>query len=202
MKRITASILMIFAIALTACGTSPTSTSTISKNSSNTALTELQLAVGILKLESTEKEVTAEQAPELLMIWQVYADLSQSDTAAQEEIDALAEQVQETLTADQIQAIRDMQITQQDAAALTQGSTVTSVSQTSSNTTTQAAGMPAGGPPDGGGIPSDFGGGAGATTSTNKTSNAQTNSSLKSSVGVPSALVEILIQALQKKITS
>ena len=202
MKRITASILMIFAIALIACSASPTSTSTSSKNSSNTALTELQLAVGILKLESTEKEVTAEQAPELLMIWQVYADLSQSDTAAQEEIDALAGQVQETLTADQIQAIRDMQITQRDAAALAQGSILASVSQTRSNTTTQAGGMPAGGPPDGGGIPSDFGGGAGTTTSTNKTSNAQTSSSLKSSVGVPSALVEILIQALQKKITS
>jgi len=201
-KRIATSILMILAIALTACGAAPASTSTSSTNSSKTALTELQLAVGILKLESTEKEVTKEQAPELLMIWQVYADLNQSDTAVQTEIEALAEQVQETLTADQIQAIRDMQITQRDAAAFTQGSTVTSVSQTSSNTTTQGGGMPAGGPPDGGGIPSDFGGGAGATTSTNKTSNAQAGSDLASSASVPSALVEMLIQSLQQKVAS
>ena len=204
MKHIAASILMIFAIALTACGAVSANSSINATNSSTASLSGLQLAVGILKLENTEKEVTAEQAPELLMLWQVYADLSQSDTAAQAEVDALVTQTQEALTADQLQAIRDMQITQRDATALTQGSTVTSVSQTQSNSTTtsQSGGNPAGGPPNGGGIPLDFGGVAGTTTSTNRISNAQTSQSLASSANIPSELVEMLLQSLKQKVAA
>ena len=204
MKKITASLLLILAIALTACGVTATNTSINATNSSTASLSGLQLAVGILKLENTEKEVTVEQAPELLMLWQVYADLSQSDTAAQAEVDALVAQTQETLTMDQLQAIRAMQITEQDATVLTQGSTVTSVSQTKNNSTTtsQSGGNPAGGPPDGGGMPLDFGGSAGTTTSTNRTSNAQAGKSLASSASIPSALVEMLIQSLKQKVAA
>jgi len=203
MKRITLSILMILAVVLTACGSAVTSTSTSSTQSSNSSPTELQLAVGILKLESTSNRVTAAQAPELLMLWQVYAGLSQSDTAAQEEVNAVIEQVQETLTADQLQVITDMQISQQDVTAIMQGSTVTTSSLSSStNVTVPSGSMPAGGPPEGGGapltggMPGDFGG-VGSTTSMTQAKNVQAGSA-----GVPSALVEAVIQVLRQKISS
>jgi hypothetical protein len=204
MKRITFSILTILAVALTACGSLATGTSTSSKQASTSAPTELQLAVGILKLEGTENAVTTEQASGLLMLWQVYQDLSQSDTAAQEEVSAIFEQVQETLTSKQIQAITDMQISQKDVASVMQGVTFTT---TSSSSNSSSANVSSGGGPQGGGVPPDMGGipgdlGGGSTTSTNQSQSTPAASSVGGSAGVPSALVELIIQSLQQKISS
>jgi len=212
MKHTVFSTLAIIAMTLTACSSSFTSTSAGSTQASSASPTELQLAVGILKLEGTENEVTAEQAPELLMLWQVYQELGQSDTAAQEEVEALIEQVQETMTAQQIQAITAMQITQQDVAAAMQGSSVfTNSSQSNNNSATSSnSGMPAGGPQDGGvppdmgggAMPADFAGSGGQTTSNGQTQYARTGSGLGGSAGIPTALVDMLIQVLEQKIVS
>ena len=54
----------------------------------------MEMVVGTFKLEGTDNAVTADQAAKLLPLWQVYKDLSASTSAAQEEVDALAEQIQ------------------------------------------------------------------------------------------------------------
>ncbi|MEJ5312931.1 MULTISPECIES: hypothetical protein [Anaerolinea] len=79
---------------------------------------ETRLAVGILKLEGTRWAVTAEQAQTLLPLWKAVKTLSSSDTASSEEIQALYEQIQEVLTAEQIQQIQAMSLTQDDFRAL------------------------------------------------------------------------------------
>jgi len=154
---------------------------------------------------STDAEaVTAEQAKQLLILWKTYRQLSQSDTAAQAEVDGLVTQIQETMTAGQVQAIADMQITQQDVSASTQGVTV--VSNSSGSDTSNASsggGMQAGGPPpDGGSAPADGGmpaemGGGTSMTGTDQTQATQAGS--QSLTKVPSALVEAVIQSLQQK---
>lgn len=203
MKRTKFSILLVLAVALTACSSLSTNRSNSSTQTNNGSLSELQLGVGILKLEGTENAITTEQAPELLMLWQVYQDLSDSDTAAQEEVSAVFEQVQETLTTQQIQAIKDMQITQQDVASVMQGVTFTTTSSSSSTSSTNTSNVaPQGGPPDmGGGIPMDFGG-ASPSTGTSQSQSGQATSSLGSSAAVPSAVVQLIIESLQKKIAA
>jgi hypothetical protein len=208
MKHPTISILLIFAIALTACSAFSTSAGTNSTQASDELPAGTQLAAGILKLEATENEVTPEQASELLVLWQVYRELSQSDTAAQEEVDALVDQIQENMTTQQMQAITAMQLSQQDVFTAMRSSNVVSTSSSQSNSSSNNAaasggGMPAGGPPDmGGGMPADFEGIGGSVTSNGQTQNAQTSSGLESSAGVPSALVEAVIQVLEQKVAS
>ena len=73
-----------------------------------------QLVVGTFKLEETDLKVQAEQAAELLPLWQAYNTLSTSDTAAKTEIDALLTQIKATMTSEQMQAIADMKLTFQD----------------------------------------------------------------------------------------
>lgn len=214
MKKLFIPTLIVLAILLTACSSSATSTPI---NATNGNLpTATQLVLGSLKLENTDYAITAEQATELLPMWQVYEQLLGSDTAAQEEIDALTEQIQETMTANQMQTINDMQLTQQDMFTAMQGAdTVTSTSQSSSNITVPSSGggggMPAGGPSDGGGgappdmsgggMPSDFGGAA-PDMSTGSTQNTQTTSSQTQTTSVPTALVQLLIQTLQQKVAA
>lgn len=79
---------------------------------------ETRLAVGILKLEGSQWAITAEQARTLLPLWKAVKTLSSSDTASSEEIQALYEQSQEALTAEQIQQIQAMSLTQDDIRAL------------------------------------------------------------------------------------
>ena len=87
MKKIILSTLIIFAIALTACSSLTNGTSATSTQTGDELPIETQLVVGTLDLNGTEQDVTAEQAQELIVLWQVYNEISQSDTAAQEEVD-------------------------------------------------------------------------------------------------------------------
>ena len=136
-----------------------------------------------------------------------------SDTAAQAEYDGLISQIEETLTTDQLQAITDMNITQQDVFASMQGVTVAAGSSSASTVSTMSgsaggAGMPAGGPPaDGGGAPPDGGmpadmSGAAPASSTDQTQSTQTGSGAAATTGVPSALIEAVIQSLQQIIAA
>src|SRR5512138_3994586 len=103
MKKFILSILILSALALAAC--SSTSTGTPAGTNNNDLPIETQLAVGTLQLSGTEQDISVEQAQELLVYWQVYGEISQSETSAQAEIDGLVAQIQETMTADQLQAI-------------------------------------------------------------------------------------------------
>lgn len=77
-----------------------------------------QLAAGTLSLEGGELAVSAEQAAALVPLWQAYRALSQSDTTASAELEALTNQIIETMTSAQIDAINAMQLKQADLGSL------------------------------------------------------------------------------------
>ncbi|HET6445067.1 MAG TPA: hypothetical protein VFI27_10870 [candidate division Zixibacteria bacterium] len=70
-----------------------------------------QLAIGTVQLDDTDLAVDAEQAAELIPLWQAFQSLSSSDTTAEAELQAVLKQIQGTMTAEQIAAIADMQLT-------------------------------------------------------------------------------------------
>ncbi len=115
MKKTTFAVIILLALIVTACGSASNATQTFPGQSTNTAARELpaasKLAIGSFKLEDTDNAITAKQAADLIPLWQVYVDLSTSDTAAPEEISALTDQIQETMTSNQIQAIDSMNLT-------------------------------------------------------------------------------------------
>jgi hypothetical protein len=78
------------------------------------------LILGTFKLEDTDLAIQTDQAKELLPLWQVLKGLLESDTAAREEIDALVNQIAETMTDEQMQAVDAMGLTMQDLFALNQ----------------------------------------------------------------------------------
>jgi hypothetical protein len=71
-----------------------------------------QLAVGTLLLEETELAVDEALAANLLPLWQAVQSLSNSDTAADIEIEAVLNQIQDTMTQEQISAIVEMGLTE------------------------------------------------------------------------------------------
>lgn len=74
-----------------------------------------QLALGSLQLEETDLAIDKELAAKLLTLWQAYQSLSGSDTAAEVEVTAVIDQIQDTMTAQQIEAIAAMKLTAEDA---------------------------------------------------------------------------------------
>lgn len=79
---------------------------------------EQKLAIGTLKLEGTDLAVTAEQAKELLPLWKAVKALSASETVSQDEVNAVYTQIQESMTEEQIAAIKEMSINPEDMQAL------------------------------------------------------------------------------------
>jgi hypothetical protein len=217
MKKIFLFTLLIFALTLSACSGTASASQASSTQESAALPIATELIVGTLKLEGTDQAVSADQAKELLMLWQVYQELSNNDTAAQAEFDGLVDQIQGTMTAEQMNAITAMKLTQSDVFALMQekglsaGQPQQSNSGSGSGSSTRSsggftppnggatggppdAGMAGGGPPDGG-IAGMVG--TGSTTSTGQTQSTGTGSSAGRSAGVPSALVDALIQVLE-----
>jgi hypothetical protein len=161
-------------LGLTACGggTTPAGgTGTAGRLSADyeSALpVENQLILGTLLLEGTENAVTAEQSAALLPMWMMMKELTASDTAATQEKGGLIVQIQETMTAEQIQAIADMKLTQEDLFAYMQKAGMAQMPRMSgtpdaSGTQVFPGGMD-GGPPagfEGGGPSFSFEGGGG-----------------------------------------
>ena len=210
MKKLTIATLTILTLILTACGSASSSTPQAGPGSQGGTLpAATQLIVGIFKLEDTDQAITADQARQLLPLWQVYQDLLISDTAAQEEINALVEQTQEMLTADQTQVIAAMNLTQQDVFALIQEKGMGMTRQNNSGGGNGAGNgnnfggggfvppdggmMPVDGPPDGGGFP---GGGQPQTGAENGTDSASRPAQLNPG----SILLDPLIELLKGKI--
>lgn len=73
-----------------------------------------QLLLGALELDGTPNAVTPEQAATLLPLWQALKSTAQSGAAAQAEVSALLSQIESAMTAEQLAAIRAMQLTQTD----------------------------------------------------------------------------------------
>jgi hypothetical protein len=163
--------------------------------------TQTKLILGVINLDETENAVTAEQAKELLPMFHVLQDLNESDTAAQEEIDGLTNQIEETLTTDQVNAIDAMSLTRQDMFAIIQGNNGgTNTSAGASTTTGGGGGM--GGPPEmgGGGMPDGGPGGGMSAGTTSASGDANVTPAMDTST--PSALFEAVIKLLEKKLQS
>jgi hypothetical protein len=77
-----------------------------------------QLGFGTLLLEDSEYAVDAEQAAQQLPLWKAARSLSESETAAQAELEAVFNQIEETMTAEQIGAIAELQLTGEAMAQL------------------------------------------------------------------------------------
>ena len=105
---------MVLAILLTACGSkniagaaSTDPAVTTNQNGEFKLPLQTQLIIGTFALEKSDYVVTKEQAQELLPLWKVLKNLLTSDSASSVEIDALVNQIQETMTADQLAYIND-----------------------------------------------------------------------------------------------
>lgn len=80
-----------------------------------------QLVVGTLMLEGTDQAVTAEQAQELLGLWQMFKALrGGSSPPSLEEINATLDMIMAEMTPEQLGAIQAMQLTQDDVRAYAQ----------------------------------------------------------------------------------
>lgn len=174
-KTLLISLLLALSLSLAACGgnaalASETNTGTQVDPNARELPLSTKLAIGTLKLEGTEYAVASDQATDLLPLWQVLNNLSSSDSAAPEEVAAITEQIQETMSEEQIQAINAMGLTSEDIFATMQELGLASVAQVNASGTPQAGagfgggqgsegGSVPGGAPPGGGPGGGFGGG-------------------------------------------
>jgi hypothetical protein len=221
MKKITLTILTIFILTLTACGgnaSDPANPASVPQNgsSADTLPVATQLIIGMLKLEDTNQAVTAEQAAELLPLWQSLQVLSDSDTAADQEKEALIAQIQETMTDEQMQAITAMNLTREDMFAIMQeqgmatgAGSQNNGSQSGSSSSNSGGGFGPGGgmpvPPDGGfpsGGPGFGPGGQGESLSPDQIATAQASRQEGSRNFIPPTLINALIEFLQEKAAS
>jgi hypothetical protein len=171
-----------------------------------------QFLIGTIKLQGTGKAVDAKTAASLIPLWQAYAQLTSSNTAAQAEIDAVVTQIQDTLTPQRVQAITDMKLTRQDLVKTMSDLGLSNGFGGNGTGTPRAPGAnggtgffpgggDAGGPPGGG----DRGGGGGfgvvtgGNGGTRPTPNA-TQQALRAQFAnrIPTPLMNALIALLQK----
>jgi hypothetical protein len=163
-----------------------------------------KLAIGTLKLEDTDQAVASDQAAELLPLWQVLNSLTSSDSAAPEEISAITEQIQETMTPEQLHAIEAMELTGEDIFATMQELGLTNA-QVNAEGTPQAggfgsgqgpggAGFPGGGPPGGG--PGGGGGFGGQELSPEQIATAQARRAGGGGAGFGNRMMTPLVQAV------
>ncbi len=120
------------ALLLTACGSAGGSNGsgnggTASGNGSSfrsgvsRALTpDAKLALGTIKLEGTGEAVDAKTAAKLVPLWQLMVQLHSSTSSAPQEVTAVMDEIQATMTAQQVNTINGMSITQADLFTLFQ----------------------------------------------------------------------------------
>jgi hypothetical protein len=202
-------------LALVACGSSTTQFTGTGSSDSLPAATEL--LVGTFKLEGTDLAVTSDQSKQLLPLWQMYESLSTSSTAATEEINALVEQIKTTMTADQMDDIASMGLTQQDVMTLMGqnggfgGNSLDAASTpmafndmpggyVGSGRDMPAGGLPSGGMPGGAPPSGGFSGGDPVMTGgSGMSSTPQAVRSLGMTDHVPAPLLKSLIELLQER---
>jgi hypothetical protein len=223
MIKKSAFVSLLLALVLTACGAASSGTQPAASTQQERSLPiQEQILIGTFKLDGTAQAVTAQQAAKLIPLWQVYKDLSGSDTAAQEEIDGLVQQIQDTMTPEQMKAISDMHLTRQDIFTAMQEQGINFDGPGGQNispeqiATLQARRNSGGGdfaPPDGGfpgGGPGGGGGGGfpgGEPGSQNFTPQQIATAQARRANGgggggfnrIPSGLIDAMIQFLEKR---
>jgi len=121
-------ILMVVFLLLTACGSNDvegnveqyesggvTEKMELTDDYAEDALSvNMQLVIGSLLLEDIDLAIDSDLASTLLPYWKLFISLSESDTTAPEELDALVNEIQEIMTVDQVNYIAGLQLTQED----------------------------------------------------------------------------------------
>lgn len=187
--------------------------------------TATQLVVGTFKLEGTDLAITSAQAKEMLPLWQTLKELSSSNTAADEEINAVVDQIKGIMTSQQMAKITAMKLTQSDIMSLMSQAGASPNGANATTTPMALNGFPggnfsqggggatgAGGPPGGGGPGGGLhagGGGGGMPLGGGIDPGAMGGAGGASSTPqavrqmpnqVPAPLLNSLIELLQKKV--
>ena len=118
-------LFLILILASAGCGssgktTSDTAATTLNEGYADALSIRSQLVLGTLKLEETDLAVTPEQAAALAPLWQVSRSLTRSGIGATEEVDAALGQIQDAMTAEQLEAIAELKLTRADNQAMAQ----------------------------------------------------------------------------------
>lgn len=125
MKTVSLSVILILilTLTLTACGGASTPAETSGTSDLSAATGELaedfddaltvknQLLLGTIRLEGTADDIAPAQAAQLVSLWMAMKSLTESGTAADEEITAVQNQIIALLTPAQTQAIDAMRLT-------------------------------------------------------------------------------------------
>ena len=116
------SVLVSLSILLSACTSASGSANSFRTGggSPRTLTPEAKLAIGTIKIDNTKLAVDSAEAGKLLPLWQLLNQLNSSTSAAPQEITAVVNQIQSTMTPEQTSAISSMQITSADMFALFQ----------------------------------------------------------------------------------
>src|SRR5512139_1977641 len=125
MNKTSILLLLILTSILTACGSNISNTAAPASNApgggaAGELSAPMQVALGTIKLDGTENAITADQARELLPLWETLQQLEASDTAATQEKEALVSQIQETMTSKQMQAISALGLSRKDMFSIMQ----------------------------------------------------------------------------------
>jgi len=191
-------LVLVLSIILSACSSTASSGTVLPAQSKTSDPAKMavvdKLGVGILKMEGTSQAVTTDQASALLPLWMAVYKMGNDQTASQAEVTALYEQIEETLTTEQVGAIAQITWTQEELNQLKQkyGSAPVgqsaSASTSSSSSSSSAGGPGAGGPPmGGGGGPMDDITSVGGSSSQATTTGAKTSSSTGARTSNPTA---------------
>jgi hypothetical protein len=191
------------------------------QNPGGTMPLAMRLIMGILKLEETDTPITPEQAAELLPLWKALRSLSESDTTAAEELEALVNQIADGLTPEQTDAIEAMELSMEDMRAIAEEMGIefggagrfgdlTPEMQATMEAARQSGQFPegsfGGGIPDPGGGPGAGGepgaggvGGDGLSPEARQTAIAERGEARGANLGLNPALLEAIIEFLQAK---
>lgn len=217
---------LILILILTACSSKVASSgqtagsSALAQEGGNTLTGITLLTVGTFKLEGTANAVTAQQATELLPLWKAYRSLSGDSASATAELEALVKQIEQTMTAEQLKAITDMNLTSQDLMTTMQGLGLSMPEQMGAPSGSSqeqqppvgdmgampadgGGGMPGGGggapPAGGGGAPGGGGMPGGGNTALNPALRQTRQAQRNSASGGSSPLLDALIKLLESK---
>lgn len=200
-------LLLLVLFVLTACTSANQSAAvTLTENYANSISVEQQLIVGTFKLEGTDLAIDSQTASQLLPLWSLLKELKSNGSAADQEISAVEEQIQGTMTAEQVKAIRDMKLTQADIAAIFQGQNSSSGSNSGAVNQPSSSGSAAGpvggaadgnAPPAGGPAGGGFDPGGGPILSQQNNSAGKSQSSMQTGSTV---MIGEVIKLLESKV--
>ena len=170
--------------------------------------------MGTFKLEETDYAIDSEQAAELLPLWKALRSLTESETAAIAEVDALLNQIVDTMTPEQLTAIDNMNLTRQDMAAVFEElglelgggvgrfGNMTPEQQATMQAARESGQLPAGGPGGGSGVPGlkPGGGSSEFDPDARATAIAERGGVRGANLGVSPVLIDTVIDFLENKV--